>query len=77
MKRYVSYDIKSTNSYNELYSFLKEIKAVQVTESTYLTNSSLNLDDFCTKLKNFTQIGDTVIVISVNIENQVFHRKVR
>lgn len=77
MKRYVTYDIKDGNSYDELYSYFEERKAKKITESTYQVNSTLNLDNFCTKLKNLTSNGDHVAVITWNKTDGIFDRKVR
>ena len=76
MKRYVSYDIKEENSYEDLYNYFDEVNAEKITESTYRVDSKLNLDSFCTKLKNLTSPEDTVVVISGNAKG-AFHRKVR
>lgn len=76
MVRYVTYDIKEGNSYDELYSYFEERKAKKVTESTYQVNSTLKWDDFCTKIKGLTSIGDNVAIISYN-DKGVFHKKVR
>lgn len=76
MKRYVTYDIKEGNSYEELYNYFKERKAKKVTESTYAVNSNLDFDTFCNKIKRLTSVGDSVAVISAN-KDGVFHRQVR
>lgn len=76
MKRYVSYDIKEENSYEDLYNYFKEVNAEKITESTYKVDSKLSLDDFCTKLKNLTNYGDSVVVITGN-EKGAFHKKAR
>lgn len=76
MKRYVTYDIKEGNSYDDLYDYFEEVKAEKITESTYKVSSTMNLDDFCRKLKNLTSSGDTVVVITWN-KDGAFHKKVR
>lgn len=76
MKRYVSYDIKEGNSYEDLYAYFDEVNAEKITESTYKVDSKLSLDNFCTKLKNLTGSGDTVVVITGN-DKGAFHKKVR
>lgn len=77
MKRYVTYDIKEGNSYENLYNYFTEIKAVRITESTYETDLSLTLDEFCQKLRSVTSTGDTVVVITRNTEYELMHRFVR
>ncbi len=76
MKRYVTYDIKDGNSYEKLYNYFDEVKAEKITESTYKVDSSLNLTEFCNKLKNLTSSGDSVVVITWN-KYGVFHEKAR
>lgn len=76
MKRYVTYDIKEGNSYEDLYNYFDEVKAEMITESTYKVDSTLTLADFCAKLKNLTSNGDSVVVITCN-NNGVFHQKAR
>ncbi len=76
MKRYVTYDIKSGNSYEDLYDYFDEIKAKMITKSTYETNSGLSLDKFCNKLKSVTSTGDSVVVITKG-DNGLFHQKAR
>jgi hypothetical protein len=76
MKRYVTYDIKDGNSYDDLYNYFDEVKAEKITESTYKVDSTLKLSDFCSKLKNLTSSGDSVVVITWN-KNGVFHEKAR
>ena len=76
MKRYVTYDIKEGNSYENLYNYFSERKAEKITESTYAVSSTLNLDEFCKKLKNLTSSGDCVAVITCG-NNGIFHKTVR
>lgn len=76
MTRYVTYDIKSGNSYDDLYDYFDEIKANMITKSTYETNSGLSLDEFCYKLKSVTSTGDSVVVITKS-NNGLFHIKAR
>ena len=77
MKRYVTYDIKDGNSYDDLYAFFDENKATQITKSTYLVSSNKNFDDFCAAIKKVTSSEDTVAVISSNKNDGTFHRIVR
>ncbi len=76
MKRYVTYDIKDGNSYDDLYGYFDEAKAEMITKSTYKVSSNLSLDEFCDKLKSLTSSGDSIVVITYN-KDGVFHKRAR
>ena len=46
VRRVVTYDVKQGNDYSRFYSFVKEAKAEQITESTYLFDTTLSQKDF-------------------------------
>lgn len=73
--RYVTYDIKDGNSYDDLYDFF-ETNATKLTESTYLVKSN-DPEQFSQELKNATSKGDTIYYIYITTKNNMLHRKVR
>ena len=74
--RYVTYDIEDGNSYDELYGFLEEVNAKEITKSTYKVDSKIEFDDFCSKLKSVTNYGDKVSVI-FRTEKNILHKVIR
>lgn len=74
--RYISYDIDTDNNYEKLYEFLEEEKAELLSKSFYKIDSNLDFEEFCLKLKNLTNQGDTVLVI-YNSKKGIIHRYIR
>lgn len=74
--RYISYDIDKENDYEELYDFLEVEGAQKLSESFYKIESSLELKEFCNKLKRLTNDGDIVIVI-FNSKEGIKHKYIR
>ena len=79
MKRVLTYDLKyaDSNDYSELYNYFKRVGAKQLTESSYLIDSPLSLEEFKTKIRSLTKYGDNVKVISVNTANELFVADIR
>lgn len=77
MKRVVTYDVKQGNDYSRFYDFIKEAKAEQITESTYLFDTQLVQSDFEKKLRWAFNKGDNVNYISVNNESELFFIKLK
>ena len=49
--RFLTYDKKNDNDYTRVYKVLEELKAKQITESTYEIKTSLSQDEFVKKIK--------------------------
>ena len=75
--RYVTYDIKDGNSYDDLYDFFETKSATKLTESTYLVKSNDPSQQFSQELKNATSKVDTIYYIYITTKNNMLHRKVR
>lgn len=76
MIRVVTYDVKDGNSYDEFYELVEKYDATQLTESTYLFDTTLNQTDFVDALKKAFNKGDNVHYISVDKNNKLFENKV-
>jgi len=75
-KRYISYDIKAENDYARLYALLEEWGAKKVTESTYVVQVDVKLDEFCNMIEKATAKGDSVVVI-FKTDTGLTHKKIR
>ena len=75
MRRVVTYDIKQGNDYSRFYNFVREEKAEQITESTYLFDTVLSQKDFEKKLEWIFNRGDNVAYISENDKVGIFYIK--
>jgi len=75
--RYVTYDIKDGNSYDDLYEFLELINAVEITKSTYKIDSDLKLNELSEKFKNVTNTGDKLSVIFRTTDDSLSHKVIR
>lgn len=64
--RVLTYDLRngSPYDYRDLYNYFEEVKATQLTESSYLIKTDLSLEEFKQKIKNLTKYGDNVKVIT-------------
>ena len=85
MKRYITYDLKDADSsdYKELLDLIKSYpNNTKITESTYLVDSSEDLDVFKQKLANVTKKKDSVFIIR-NVyyrdtqEHNILHEKIK
>lgn len=63
--RVLTYDLKyaKTDDYQDLYNYLKSVKATKLTESSYLIKTELEWDDFKRKILSITKTGDNVKAI--------------
>lgn len=68
-KRFVTYDVKEGNNYDDFYTLVDKYKARQLTKSTYEFNTNLDQKQFETMLKNAFNRGDTVYYISYGQES--------
>lgn len=75
MRRVVTYDVKQGNDYSRFYNFVREAKAEQITESTYLFDTALSQKDFEKKLEWIFNKGDNVAYISENDKVGIFYIK--
>lgn len=75
MRRVVTYDVKQGNDYSRFYNFVREEKAEQITESTYLFDTALSQKDFEKKLEWIFNRGDNVAYISENDKVGIFYIK--
>ena len=76
MKRYLTYDKKDGKDYSRVYKVLQELKAKQLTESTYEIDTTLSQDDFVKKLKWAFNEGDNVGYITSNNTEGTFYIKI-
>ena len=77
MKRFLTYDKKDGKDYSRVYKILDELKAKQLTESTYAIDTSLSQEDFVKKIKWAFNQGDNVGYISSNTKDGTFFIKVK
>lgn len=73
MKRIVTYDINKNNSYDKWYEYIKKIKGLKITESTYLIDSELSQNDFEITIKKLFSKNDNVSYISQNNQEGLFY----
>lgn len=74
-KRYLTYDIKTNNSYEKLYEWFEEIKAKKITESTYEVNTNYDMSRLKTKIKSLVRSDDNLWIITCG-DNGVFAEKI-
>lgn len=72
--RYLSYDIRDGNDYDDLYKFIKKHRGEEITKSLYRFVSDLKYDDFARELRKTIEDYDSVYLI-VN-DNGPVHRRV-
>ena len=77
MKRIVTYDINKNNSYDKWYEYIKKIKGLKITESTYLIDSELSQNDFEITIKKLFSKNDNVSYISQNNQECLFYIKLK
>lgn len=77
MKRIVTYDINKNNSYDKWYEYIKKIKGLKITESTYLIDSELSQNDFEITIKKLFSKNDNVSYISQNNHEGLFYIKLK
>lgn len=77
MKRIVTYDINKNNSYDKWYEYIKKIKGLKITESTYLIDSELSQNDFEITIKKLFSKNDNVSYISQNNQEGLFYIKLK
>lgn len=73
MRCIVTYDIKDgeNDDYFKFYNFAKKTKAIKLTESAYLFNTTINPAVFLKKIKDIFGIDDNVVIIYVNSNNEL------
>ena len=76
-RRYITYDIKTGNSADELFDYFEEINAKMLTYATYYVDDELELSAFIKELKSVTSRGAKVIVIYQSKTKGVCHVEVR
>lgn len=77
--RYLTFDIQRTDQdeYVDFFKFLREIKAEQITESTYRISGDISLENLKTTLKETTKRGDNIYIIYVPRQNILEHFQIR
>ena len=76
MKRLVTYDIKSGNDYSAFYDYVDKVNALQLTESTYLLETTLNQEEFERKIISLFSKGDNVHYVTVNEHHNLITIKI-
>ena len=79
MERIITYDLKHKDSddYQKLYNVFTSLNAKQLTESTYVINTSLSQKDIINKIKSTIYPDDIVYYISVDSEtHKIFYIKI-
>ena len=68
MKRIITYDLKhsSPEDYLDLYKVFEELNGMQLTESTYVIDTSLSQKAIIAKIKQVIYSDDIVYYISVD-----------
>lgn len=63
--RILTYDLKyaKTDDYQELYNYLNSVKAIKLTESSYLIKTKLEWNEFKNKILSITKDGDNIKVV--------------
>lgn len=74
----VTYDVTEGNdqSYYNFFDFAKERDAQQLTESTYLFPRVVSVEWFERKIRSLFSKGDTVFIIGVNDECELFCKQI-
>lgn len=75
MKRVVTYDIVNGDydDYEDFYEFVDETNAEQITESTYVFDTSLGQKAFEDKIASLFSKYDTVAYITV-VDNKLYYK---
>ena len=78
MKRIITYDLKqgNTSDYQELYNVFKVLNGTQLTESSYVINTSLSQEKIKKMIKDVIYSDDIVYYISVNQNGELFYSKI-
>ena len=76
MKRIVTYDVKTSNDYDEFYKLVEETNARMLTESTYEFDTQWDQKTFEAKITGVFSKGDNVHYVSVNDKNKLFTKKI-
>ena len=77
IKRIVTYDVKDGNDYTDFYEIVDKYDAEELTESTYVFNTSLSQEEFESLLAKVFSRGDLVFMISVNSStHKLFYKKI-
>ena len=77
MKRIITYDIKEGNDYKPLYALLEELNGEMLTESTYLIDTVLSMDEIVAKIQGVTYSNDNIYFVSVDTEHALLINKIR
>lgn len=79
MKRVVTYDIVNGDydDYEDFYEFVDETNAEQITESTYVFDTSLGQEAFEDKIASLFSNDDIVYYISVDRDKKLFYKKIK
>jgi hypothetical protein len=70
--RYVSYDIRKGNDYDELRAFIKKYRGKAITESLYRFKTDVELDTFRAELGDAVQ-GDESVYILIRTKDGIAH----
>ena len=78
MKRIITYDLKqgNTSDYQELCNVFKVLNGTQLTESSYVINTSLSQEKIKKMIKDVIYSDDIVYYISVNQNGELFYSKI-
>ena len=78
MERIITYDLhhKETTNYEELYEVFKKLNGKQLTESSYVINTSLVQKEIVAMIKNVIFKDDKVYYISVDINHKLYYSKI-
>ena len=77
MERIITYDLKHADrdDYQMLYDLFDELNGIQLTESTYVINTSLSQQEIIKKIENVIYEDDTVYYISVDSKSKTLFYK--